>query len=152
MVVYVGTERKKAHVTRVMTGCLLCLRRNQLFQPSARKWEGLLSFCWQHPSCSASLSTIAPFLLSSVALFIRFFGKRPVKQPAYVIREESLLPQADLSALQKRSAGPESLLIVCKACAENCFVPGRVSITVRLFWSTGVSESGLLAIETAPNV
>lgn len=48
-------------------------------------------------------------------------------QPAYVIREETLLPEGDLSPLQKKKAGPEAILLVCKACAENCFVPGRVS-------------------------
>ncbi|CAM9150392.1 unnamed protein product [Scytosiphon promiscuus] len=52
-----------------------------------------------------------------------FFGKKAVVQPAYVIREESLLPE--LTNLQKKKAGPEAILIVCKACAENCFVPGR---------------------------
>ncbi|CAM9281638.1 unnamed protein product [Ectocarpus sp. 8 AP-2014] len=54
-----------------------------------------------------------------------FFGGRPVIQPAYVIREETLLPEGDLSPLQKKKAGPEAILLVCKACAENCFVPGR---------------------------
>ncbi|CAM9575191.1 unnamed protein product [Hapterophycus canaliculatus] len=53
-----------------------------------------------------------------------FFGKRAIIQPAYVIREESLLPH--LTDLQKKKAGPEAILVVCKACAENCFVPGRV--------------------------
>ena len=47
-------------------------------------------------------------------------------QPAYVIREESVLPENELTDLQKKKAGPEALLVVCKACAENCFVPGRV--------------------------
>ncbi|CAN0115449.1 unnamed protein product [Ectocarpus sp. 12 AP-2014] len=54
-----------------------------------------------------------------------FFGGRAVIQPAYVIREETLLPEGDLSPLQKKKAGPEAILLVCKACAENCFVPGR---------------------------
>eukprot|EP00752_Nemacystus_decipiens_P003103 g2874.t1 len=54
-----------------------------------------------------------------------FFGRKPVVQPAYVIREESVLPENELTNLQKKKAGPEALLVVCKACAENCFVPGR---------------------------
>lgn len=53
-----------------------------------------------------------------------FFGRKAVIQPAYVIREESLLP--DPTDLQKKKKGPEAVLVVCKACAENCFVPGRV--------------------------
>lgn len=48
-------------------------------------------------------------------------------QPAYVIREETLLPETDLNHLQKKKAGPEAIIVVCKACAENCFVRGRVS-------------------------
>ena len=86
--------------------------------------------------------------LSSTALVVRFFGKRPVKQPAYVIREESLLPQADLTDLQKRNAGPESLLLVCKACADNCFVPGRVSLT----WACSAAPGVIIGVETAPDL
>lgn len=62
----------------------------------------------------------------------RYFGNKPVVQPAFVIREESVLPKADLTSLQKKGAGPEALLVVCKACAENCFVPGRVSFGSRM--------------------
>ena len=36
------------------------------------------------------------------------------------------MPENELTDLQKKKAGPEALLVVCKACAENCFVPGRV--------------------------
>lgn len=38
------------------------------------------------------------------------------------------MPENELTDLQKKRAGPEALLVVCKACAENCFVPGRVSL------------------------
>eukprot|EP00903_Cladosiphon_okamuranus_P017573 g16186.t1 len=58
-----------------------------------------------------------------------YFGGKPVVQPAYVIREESVLPENELTALQKRKVGPEALLVVCKACAENCFVPGRAELS-----------------------
>lgn len=79
-------------------------------------------------SIATSPPTPPPFRsIRAVPFLIRYFGKRPVIQPAYVIREESLLPEADLTNLQKKRAGPEAILIVCKACAENCFVPGRVS-------------------------
>lgn len=64
----------------------------------------------------------------------RYFGRKPVVQPAYVIREESVLPESELTDLQKKKAGPEALLVVCKACAENCFVPGRVRVS-RVFES-----------------
>lgn len=52
-------------------------------------------------------------------------------QPAYVIREETLLPKSKLTDLQVKGVGPESILTVCKACAEACFVPGRVSFVSR---------------------
>lgn len=55
-----------------------------------------------------------------------FFGQEPVLQPAYVIREESLLSKSELSDAQKRGRGAEPILVVCKACSETCFVPGRV--------------------------
>lgn len=49
------------------------------------------------------------------------------------------MPKADLTALQKKGAGPEALLVVCKACAENCFVPGRVSFGSTYFmWHVAV--------------
>lgn len=69
-------------------------------------------------------------------------------QPAYVIREESVLPENELTDLQKRKVGPEALLVVCKACADTCFVPGRVSRTSLLFESplTGVEYLSLLTL------
>ena len=49
-------------------------------------------------------------------------------QPAYVLREEALLPDGDLTEPQKKKAGPEDILVVCRHCAENCFGGGVVSI------------------------
>lgn len=67
-----------------------------------------------------------------------FFGLEAVTQPAFVIREEALLPVLDLTHLQKERRGPESMLLVCTACAESCFVPGRVRALVTAVQSVGV--------------